>query len=272
MKRPVLIAAALVAAVLLSLAGAWADSMVRDIQVMVNGRVTTVASVRMTRGYYLESGGVSRAFGVNVSTGPGQSMKLAGRDIEDCPLVAGRRFINANDIGQALGYRVNATNPQRLLFTGGSGLPPFPRTGTWTAGPRPTTGSPYNPRPSSGSPYNPRPAVSPVPDAPAYPVSINVTKKERAVTSSPTDVMYVIEAEVANLGDKSIQVSNNQFRLRDENGRIYRVNRVRYAREASIMPGQKAGMDRIFFTVPRDARVTSLLLYRGGKLTGRTDF
>ncbi len=103
-------------------------------------------------------------------------------------------------------------------------------------------------------------------------ISMVITDRQSAATSSPNNLLYTVSLRFTNNGSSPVQFTNNNIALLDNSGRKYFVSRLKFAETVIISAGGSAECSRVFFEVPRDAKVSEAILLLQGKIVARTKF
>jgi len=121
-----------------------------------------------------------------------------------------------------------------------------------------------------------RPRKTPSPQATqsdAQPsITMAVTDKQSTTTSNPNNLLITLSLRFTNSGSTLVQFTNNNIALIDSTGKRYLVNRARFAETVAVGPGGSAECSRVFFEVPREAKISDVILFMKGKVVARTRF
>lgn len=103
-------------------------------------------------------------------------------------------------------------------------------------------------------------------------VEIVILDKQQTTSSNPNEVMYSLKVQFTNKTKKSFQLTNNDLYITDASGKKYFVNRLRFAENLFLEPDKPVTTDRVYFMVPGDARIQTLVIFKLGKVLGQTAF
>ncbi|MGV8121560.1 MAG: hypothetical protein AB2L14_17510 [Candidatus Xenobiia bacterium LiM19] len=103
-------------------------------------------------------------------------------------------------------------------------------------------------------------------------ITVAVTDKQSTTTSNPNNVLITLSLRFTNTGSTLIQFTNNNIALLDSAGKRYLVTRARFAETVAVSPGGSADCSRVFFEVPREARISEVILFMKGAVVARTRF
>ncbi|MHC9542117.1 MAG: hypothetical protein AB9903_21620 [Vulcanimicrobiota bacterium] len=103
-------------------------------------------------------------------------------------------------------------------------------------------------------------------------ITVAVTDRQSTTTSNPNNVLITLSLRFTNTGSTLIQFTNNNIALLDSAGKRYLVTRARFAETVAVSPGGSADCSRIFFEVPREARISEVILFMKGAVVARTRF
>ncbi|MFN8612602.1 MAG: hypothetical protein U0931_33990 [Vulcanimicrobiota bacterium] len=95
-------------------------------------------------------------------------------------------------------------------------------------------------------------------------VQLTITSQNAANTADPNNQLYEYAVQVKNLGESSLDVTNNEFYVTDSGGGNHYVERTRRAERSTVQPGQAVNFDRIFIAIPRNLKPVEMHLAKIG--------
>lgn len=103
-------------------------------------------------------------------------------------------------------------------------------------------------------------------------ITMAVTDRQSTTTSNPNNVLITLSLRFTNAGSTLIQFTNNNIALLDSAGKRYLVTRARFPETVAVSPGGSADCSRVFFEVPREAKISEVILFMKGAVVARTRF
>jgi len=103
-------------------------------------------------------------------------------------------------------------------------------------------------------------------------ITVAVIDRQSTTTSNPDNLLITLSLRFTNTGSTLIQFTNNNIALLDSAGKRYHVTRARFAETVAVSPGGSADCSRVFFEVPREARISEVILFMRGAVVARTRF
>ncbi|MBS2037540.1 hypothetical protein JST97_21305 [bacterium] len=95
-------------------------------------------------------------------------------------------------------------------------------------------------------------------------VQLTISSQNAANTADPNNQLYEYAVQVKNVGQSSLDISNNEFYVTDSAGANHYVERTRRAELATVQPGQSFNFERIFISIPRNLKPVEMHLARIG--------
>ena len=209
----------------------------KTIYVKVNGRTFRVLGIQTPRGTFLEAYGIGKALKKSVSYGEGTSVTIGSQTFNRSLDVSGKRYIPSRGISKKLGYTTSQSGTT-ITFT-------------------PSSGSSSSSSTSSSGAGN---------------VSLSVSSKSKADTSNPDQVMWSLEVNFTNKGDKAVQFTNNNLLLQVSSGKTYRVTRARFSSVIFLNPGESKSGGRIYFVISKNDNPQTIILKKENRVLGKTTF
>lgn len=103
-------------------------------------------------------------------------------------------------------------------------------------------------------------------------ITMAVMDRQSTTTSNPNNLLITLSLRFTNTGSTLTQFTNNNIALLDSAGKRYHVTRARFAETVAVSPGGSADCSRVFFEVPREARISEVILFMKGAVVARTKF
>lgn len=215
--------------------------------VYLDGKSHSITMLEAQGNLFLDVIKLSQITGHKVKKGEGRTVYFGSTLVRGAIKYNDKAYVNAGSFAQAMGYGMKKDSPCKVYYTS-TGSPPQTGTAAGKDVPEPGTGK-------SGES-----------------VSLSITDKEKTDTSKPGEVMYSLNVRFTNRGDKVVHFSNNNLYLETSSNKRYYITRLKFRQTFSLNPGESGSSDRIYFVVPKDASINTLVLYKGGKVLGKTSF
>lgn len=202
----------------------------------VNGKKHTVNALKKDGKVHIQAEDLSKIFNAHLRYGFRKHVVFLNRTpIKGCPLYAGKRYIRVSAAAKVLNFKFQQAGEKMIRFYKGD-KPPASAS-------------------SSGGALD-----------------VKIIRKEKTSSSNPNEITYTLGVSLANRTDAGINISNNNFALEEDSGRKHPVNRRKFGSPVFVEPGKTAKVDRIYFTVPKDAKIKYLLVFKRRKILGKTSF
>lgn len=108
-------------------------------------------------------------------------------------------------------------------------------------------------------------------DATGGKVGLKVLDKKTGEPNDEGKMTYTLKVEFTNNTDSKVTLNLQNFYLEEESGTSRHVNDDNSKDDVTVEPGKTVTLQKINFTIPKDAKIKYLVFHRGRKLSDKVE-